>query len=77
MERRVNETIVFMKARLENLKGKVVSLDPKRILERGYSITFDTETKRIIKESQTVDKGSRIETLLFQGRLYSRVEEKE
>ncbi len=77
MERRVNETIVFMKARLENLKGKAVSLDPKRILERGYSITFDTETKRIIKESQTVDKGSRIETLLFQGRLYSRVEEKE
>lgn len=77
MERRVNETIVFMKARLENLKGKVVSLDPKRILERGYSITFDTETKRIIKESQSVDKGSRIETLLFQGRLYSRVEEKE
>lgn len=77
MERRVNETIVFMKARLENLKGKAVSLDPKRILERGYSITFDTETKKIIKESQTVDKGSRIETLLFQGRLYSRVEEKE
>ncbi|NIO16011.1 MAG: exodeoxyribonuclease VII large subunit [Deltaproteobacteria bacterium] len=77
MERKVKEKITGMRARLENIKGKIVTLDPRGILERGYSITFDSNTGSIIADSREVEKGTRIETLLFRGRIFSRVEGKE
>jgi exodeoxyribonuclease VII large subunit len=75
--RKVKERITDMRAKLENLKGRIVTLDPQGILERGYSITFDSDTKRIISDSEEVDRGTGIETLLFRGRIFSRVERKE
>ncbi len=77
MERKVKEKITGMRARLENNKGKIVTLDPRGILERGYSITFDSDTGRIIADSREVERGTKIETLLFRGRIFSRVEGKE
>lgn len=77
IERKVRGSVIGMRAKLEHIKGKVVSLDPLGILERGYSITFEGDTKKIVRESQNIDVGMKLETLLFKGKIYSRVEEKE
>jgi exodeoxyribonuclease VII large subunit len=49
------------------------ALDPRRVLERGYSITRD-DTGRVVRYAATVAAGARLETELADGRIVSRAE---
>jgi exodeoxyribonuclease VII large subunit len=51
----------------------VRALDPKRVLERGYSITRDEEG-RVLRDVGGVGVGGMVETELAGGRMVSRVE---
>jgi exodeoxyribonuclease VII large subunit len=51
----------------------VRALDPRRVLERGYSITRDAEG-RVLRSSEAVTAGALVETELAAGRVTSRVE---
>ena len=55
------------------LTGRLQALSPLAVLERGYSITFDSDEK-IIKRAGSVKAGDLIQTKLHRGRLTSRVE---
>ena len=50
------------------------AVSPLETLGRGYSITRRTEDGQIVRSAQAVQPGDRIETLLAEGRLVSRVE---
>ena len=60
-------------SRFTGLTGRLNALSPLAVLERGYSITFDSDGK-IIKKAEAVQPGDRIQTRLHQGRIQSRVE---
>ena len=56
-----------------NWVGRLEALSPLAILQRGYSITFDTQGE-LLKEARKVKIGETLLTRLFKGRVYSKVE---
>ena len=58
---------------LDVTSTRLQGLDPRAILQRGYSITRDQEG-RVIREAATVEPGTAITTQLATGQLHSRVE---
>lgn len=61
--------------RLVRLNEKLVALNPRAVLLRGFSITFDAENRPIL-DAGAVPAGSRIRTLLARGELISITEER-
>lgn len=59
---------------LSLLGGKLNSLSPLRVLERGYSVVF-AEDGDIVREAQGVSVGSRLRIKLARGELGCRVDE--
>ena len=71
----LNETknIIFnQKSYFEILKEKLQTLNPNQILNRGYSITFDS-SGNVITDSNAVADGELIETKVQKGSIKSRV----
>jgi exodeoxyribonuclease VII large subunit len=58
--------------RLDGLGGKLHSLSPLAVLDRGYSVTRAGKT--VLRRAGQVNPGEPIETILFKGKLTSRVE---
>jgi len=58
--------------RLRNLQRLLTSLDYKKILKRGFSITFDQKGK-VLKYAREIVPDSVIRTQLFEGETYSKV----
>lgn len=59
--------------RLDRSDGIVRALDPRRVLERGYSITRDADG-RVLRAATDAAPGAAIETELAGGRMISRIE---
>ena len=59
--------------RLGRSEAVVRALDPRRVLERGYSITRDADG-RVLRTTDAVLAGALVETELASGRVTSRVE---
>ncbi|MFZ5932596.1 MAG: exodeoxyribonuclease VII large subunit [Patescibacteria group bacterium] len=58
--------------KIDNLFRLLNSFDLKKVLKRGFSITFDKRGK-VLKTIKRVSKGSQITTDLFDGKIGSRV----
>jgi len=52
---------------LKPLTEKLLALNPKAILERGYSVAFQLPTKKIIKSSKDIDANQEFELLTSKG----------
>ena len=66
-----------LKARRETLRQlekRLNSLGPEQVLARGYSITTDAATGKVLHDAATVTAGQKIRTRLKQGELLSRTE---
>jgi len=63
-----------IKNSIEVAQVRLSSSNPESILERGYSIVYDTNN-RVVKESQQVEKGEDIRIKLYKGELISTVKE--
>ena len=60
--------------RLKELTGRLEALNPAAILDRGYSITRELGTDRVITDADTVTTEDRLEIILAKGKLVTRVE---
>jgi len=69
----VNHLFSSRKAMLSGLEGQVSHLDPKKILQRGYSMTYDQQG-RILKDASGVNAGEKIQTELAKGTIKSTVD---
>ena len=67
-----NNIIFNQKSNFEILKEKLQTLNPNQILNRGYSITFDS-SGNVITDSNAVVDGELIETKVQKGSIKSRV----
>lgn len=68
---------------LENMRNRYVSLEtrlrllsPEQVLSRGYSITMDAGTGKVIRSAEEVRKGQKLKTKLKEGEIRSTAEEK-
>ena len=50
-------------------------LSPLNILERGYSITRESESGRVVRSIKEIDRGTLLTTLLCDGEIHSEVRE--
>jgi exodeoxyribonuclease VII large subunit len=60
--------------RLRGGLGRLEALSPLGVLERGYSITRDAATSRVIRRAADLAAGQTVETVVHEGRFTSRVE---
>ncbi len=72
--RRDVEALVTGRRRgLDAAHGRLEALSPLRVIERGYSITVDSATGRVLTSAAAVGPGATLRTRLARGTLVSRV----
>jgi exodeoxyribonuclease VII large subunit len=78
VERRLQEQVHrLLDARrnaLAALEGRLRLLGPEQVLARGYSITTDAATGKVLREAKEVGSGQRLKTRLKAGEVFSRGE---
>lgn len=62
--------------KIKNYKDKIISLSPKSILNRGYSICYKKEGKEIIKDKKQVKDNDLLEIILNRGNISAYVSKK-
>jgi len=58
-------------SRVAAISGKLETLSPLAVLQRGYSLTQDSVTGRLITSTQSLKKGQQISTRLAEGNVIS------
>jgi exodeoxyribonuclease VII large subunit len=59
---------------LRQLERRLNSLGPAQVLARGYSITIDTATGKVLRDAAKVSAGQALTTRLANGEIFSRVD---
>ena len=76
-EGRVRHGIEMRRQRLDGWVGKLASLNPLAILQRGYSITRRVPSLEILRSASRVGEGDRVEVRLHEGTLLCDVKKAE
>jgi exodeoxyribonuclease VII large subunit len=63
--------------RLRAAEGRLLLLSPERVLARGYSLTTDATSGKVIRAADQTVKGQTLLTRLHKGSIKSRVEAKQ
>lgn len=66
-----------LKARRENLRQlekRLNSLGPEQVLARGYSITTDAATGKVLRDATKIKSGQKLKTRLAKGEIFSQAE---
>jgi exodeoxyribonuclease VII large subunit len=69
----IGATLLGRRRRLEAAGGRLEALSPLRVIDRGYSITVDAGTGRVVTSADAVGPGAVLRTRLAQGSLLSEV----
>jgi exodeoxyribonuclease VII large subunit len=59
--------------RLAAFAGRLESLSPLKVLERGYSVTLRERDGKVLKKAEDAEPGENIQTKLAQGTIVSKV----
>ena len=70
-----SQLVAEREARLRVLARSLAALDPRAVLERGYSITRDQEG-HAVRDSATIARGGRLDLIFARGTARVRVEDK-
>lgn len=74
---RVKHRIELYEERIKKDSQRLDSLNPWAIIERGYSICRKIPGREIIRRLNQIDVGTKIEVIISDGRIFSKVEKKE
>ena len=70
----IRHQLLHRNQRWSAARGCLALLGPEQVLARGYSLTFDAESGRLIRNAGEVQPGRPIRTRLHRGEILSRVE---
>jgi len=70
----IDRKLDFIRQDLAAVNGRLEALSPLKVLERGYSITFDAEG-RILRGVETLAEGDTVVSRILGGKIRSRIEE--
>jgi len=71
---RPSQRLPLRREALRQLEKRLNALGPEQVLARGYSITTDAATGKVLREAGKVAAGRKLKTRLAQGTLTSRTE---
>lgn len=71
---RMGHIIKMSESAFKNMVGKLNSLSPLAVLERGYSITMGLPKGDVLKDIKFIKRGDRVKTKLRKGAFISKVE---
>jgi exodeoxyribonuclease VII large subunit len=74
MQQNFSTRVTQLRHRLEIQDQRIRLLSPDSTLSRGYSITMDSKTGKILRSSKKAEKGQALTTRLRDGEIQSRVE---
>jgi len=74
LEQGLRHSLAIWRQNLEGLTGKLDSLSPLAILQRGYSISRRIPSMEILRDAARVKEGEKIEVRLHRGALFCGVE---
>jgi exodeoxyribonuclease VII large subunit len=77
LERIISHSMEIRRQHVWGIFGKLESLSPLSILQRGYSITRKIPLFQILKDSSQVQRGDKVEVRLHRGMLLCEVEKTE
>jgi len=77
IQQNLKHYLEIKKQELNGILGRLNSLNPLSILQRGYSITRKIPSLKILTNANQVKEGEKVEVKLFQGRLFCIVEKTE
>jgi exodeoxyribonuclease VII large subunit len=63
------------RSRLSAVEARLRLLGPEQVLARGYSITMDAATGKVLRKAKEVQTGQRLKTRLKAGEVFSKVEQ--
>jgi len=59
---------------LRQLEKRLNSLGPEQVLARGYSITMDAATGKVLRDAAEIQAGQKLKTRLAKGEISSEVQ---
>lgn len=71
----LREQMTRLRLELANRMDAVTSRDPRRVLQRGYSITRDARSGRVLRSAAEVREGQKLLTQLAEGEVRSTAED--
>jgi exodeoxyribonuclease VII large subunit len=74
LHQRVRYDLEAARNRLSAVEARLRLLGPEQVLARGYSITMDAATGKVVREAKEVQAGQRLKTRLKAGEVFSQVE---
>jgi exodeoxyribonuclease VII large subunit len=74
LEQNMQHTIEIHRGKVGGVEGKLVSLSPLSILQRGYSITRKIPSLQILRDTTLSKEGDKVEVKLYRGTLLCAVE---
>jgi exodeoxyribonuclease VII large subunit len=77
LEQDIRHSIEIQRQKVDGVLGKLDSLSPLSILQRGYSITRKIPSLQILRNSDQVREGDKVEVRLHRGTLFCGVERTE
>ena len=77
LEQSLRHSLAMKRCYVKGLMGKLDSLSPLAVLQRGYSITRNRPSLRIVRRACQVSPGDQVEVRLFQGTLVCNVDRTE
>ena len=74
LEQNIQHTIEIYRGKIGGVVGKLESLSPLSILQRGYSITRKIPSLQILRDAALVGEGDKVEVKLYRGTVFCAVE---
>ena len=77
LEQNIRYSVEIQREKVRGVFGKLDSLSPLSILQRGYSITRKMPTMEILRDVVHVKEGDKVEVRLYRGSLFCSIEKTE